>query len=559
MSAVGIEQGQLLLALQQRLMLVLAVDLQQMRGQFAQLRQRHRAAVDPRARTARGGQHAAQAAVPVIVQGLRVQPSARGGAGGEVEFGADLGAFRAAAHQCGVGARAAKQQQRVDQQRLAGAGLAGDHGQAGAQRDFGPGDYSQIANVQRRQHGVPQRMARMMARFYGRSAASAAVSGRRGARIWRAGLASGPCRPYACCSFVRIQSMAAHPPGLDARARQLLRSLIEQYLSGGEPVGSRTLSRSAGLEVSPATIRNIMADLEDAGLVASPHTSAGRIPTPQGLRLFVDSLLEIKPLPLADQQRLARGLQQMPGDARELATGASALLSAMTQFVGVVTVPREDDLPLRQIEFVALPDERVLAVLVFANQHIQNRILQMTRRPDAADLERAATVLNTGFCGLRLSEIRAHLALELQAADGALRNALGGAVELATHALQPGPESIPDMVVSGQANLMGVHDLADLQRLRGLFEAFQQKRELLALFENCADAPGVRLFIGEESGFAPLAGCSMVTATYGVRGRVLGSIGVIGPTRMAYDRVIQVVQTSADLLGGILNRIVTPA
>ncbi len=353
--------------------------------------------------------------------------------------------------------------------------------------------------------------------------------------------------------------MAAHPPGLDARARQLLRSLIEQYLSGGEPVGSRTLSRSAGLEVSPATIRNIMADLEDAGLVASPHTSAGRIPTPQGLRLFVDSLLEIKPLPLADQQRLARGLQQMPGDARELATGASALLSAMTQFVGVVTVPREDDLPLRQIEFVALPDERVLAVLVFANQHIQNRILQMTRRPDAADLERAATVLNAGFCGLRLSEIRAHLALELQAADGALRNALGDAVELATHALQPGPESIPDMVISGQANLMGVHDLADLQRLRGLFEAFQQKRELLALFENCAAAPGVRLFIGEESGFAPLAGCSMVTATYGVQGRVLGSIGVIGPTRMAYARVIQVVQTSADLLGGILNRIVTPA
>lgn len=353
--------------------------------------------------------------------------------------------------------------------------------------------------------------------------------------------------------------MAAHLPDLDARARQLLRSLIEQYLSGGEPVGSRTLSRSAGLEVSPATIRNIMADLEDAGLVASPHTSAGRIPTPQGLRLFVDSLLEIKPLPRADQQRLARGLQQMPGDARELATGASTLLSAMTQFVGMVTVPREDDLPLRQIEFVVLPDERVLAVLVFANQHIQNRILQMTRRPDAADLERAATVLNAGFSGLRLGEIRAHLAHELQAADGALRSALGSAAELATHAVQPGPESLPDLVVSGQANLMGVHDLVDLQRLRGLFEAFQQKRELLALFESCAAAPGVRLFIGEESGFAPLAGCSMVTATYGVQGRVLGSIGVIGPTRMDYDRVIQVVQTSADLLGGILNRIATPA
>lgn len=353
--------------------------------------------------------------------------------------------------------------------------------------------------------------------------------------------------------------MAARLPDLDARARQLLRSLIEQYLSGGEPVGSRTLSRSAGLEVSPATIRNVMADLEDAGLVASPHTSAGRIPTPQGLRLFVDSLLEVKPLSSREREQMARSLMQSPGDTRELATGASALLSAMTQFVGVVTVPREDDLPLRQIEFVPLGEDRVLAVLVFANQHIQNRILQMTRRPDPAELERAAAVLNESFSGLRLAEIRAHLARELQAADGALSQALGAAMELATHAVQPVPESLPDMIVSGQANLMGLQDLTDLQRLRGLYEAFQQKRELLALFENCADAPGVRVFIGEESGFAPLAGCTMVTATYGAQGRVLGSIGVIGPTRMAYDRVIQVVQTSADLLGGILNRIVTPS
>ncbi len=353
--------------------------------------------------------------------------------------------------------------------------------------------------------------------------------------------------------------MAAPLPPLDARARHLLRSLIEQYLSGGEPVGSRTLSRSAGLEVSPATIRNIMSDLEEAGLVASPHTSAGRIPTPQGLRVFVDSLLELKPLPPADRQRLARGLQQVPGDARDLAAGASALLSAMTQFVGVVTVPREDDLPLRQIEFVALPGERVLAVLVFANQHIQNRILQLARRLAPGELERAAAVLNAGFMGLRLGEIRARLAQELYAADGVLRAALGSAAELAAGAVQAGPESMPDMIVSGQANLVGVQGLADLQHLRGLFEAFQQKRELLALFENCAAAPGVRVFIGEESGFAPLAGCTVVTATYGAQGRVLGSIGVIGPTRMAYDRVIQVVQTSADLLGGILNRLITPA
>ena len=263
-----------------------------------------------------------------------------------------------------------------------------------------------------------------------------------------------------------------HGHELDARTRRLLRSLIAQYLADGEPVGSRTLSRSSGLDVSPATIRNIMADLEEAGLVASPHTSAGRIPTPQGLRVFVDSLLELKPLPPADRQRLARGLQQVPGDARDLAAGASALLSAMTQFVGVVTVPREDDLPLRQIEFVALPGERVLAVLVFANQHIQNRILQLARRLAPGELERAAAVLNAGFMGLRLGEIRARLAQELYAADGVLRAALGSAAELAAGAVQAGPESMPDMIVSGQANLVGVQGLADLQHLRGLFEAF---------------------------------------------------------------------------------------
>ncbi len=353
--------------------------------------------------------------------------------------------------------------------------------------------------------------------------------------------------------------MAASLPDLDARARQLLRSLIEQYLSGGEPVGSRTLSRSAGLEVSPATIRNIMADLEDAGLLASPHTSAGRIPTPQGLRLFVDSLLEVKPLQGADRARLARGLEQVPGDARELAAGASALLSAMTQFVGVVTVPREDELPLQQIEFVVLPGERVLAVLVFAEQHIQNRILQLTRRFDGAELERAAAVLNRGFAGLTLAQIRVRLAQELNAADGALRAALGSSAELAASAVQRGPELAPQLFVSGQANLLGMQELDDRRRLRELFAAFQEKRELLALFESCAAAPGVRVFIGEESGFAPLAGCAMVTATYAAQGRVLGSIGVIGPTRMAYQHVIQVVQTSADLLGGILNRLITPA
>ena len=346
-------------------------------------------------------------------------------------------------------------------------------------------------------------------------------------------------------------------PMLDARARQLLRTLIAQYLVDGEPVGSRTLSRASGLDVSAATIRNIMSDLEEAGLLASPHTSAGRVPTAQGLRVFVDSLIELKPLPREEMDRLEREVPRDASNGRELLSNVSTLLSAVTHFVGVVTVPREGDMPLKHIDFVALPDNRVLAVLVFADQQVQNRVLQMTRRPHAAELEHAAAVLNAQFAGLRLDDIRARLLAELRAAGGDLHRALGAAVDMAAGAFAPPPHEGLDMLVSGQTNLMGQQGLADLERLRDLFEAFQQKRGLLALLETCARAPGVRLFIGEESGFAALDGCSVVTAPYGAGGRVLGAIGVIGPTRMAYDRVIPVVQASAHLLSDALNRVVT--
>jgi heat-inducible transcriptional repressor len=343
---------------------------------------------------------------------------------------------------------------------------------------------------------------------------------------------------------------------LDARARRLLRTLISQYLVDGEPVGSRTLSRSSGLEVSPATIRNIMADLEEAGLVASPHTSAGRVPTPRGLRLFVDSLIELQPLANDELARLQRELPLGPTPTLDLLGNASTLLSAMTRFAGVVTVPRQTDFPLRHIDFVPLPDARVLVILVFTDNQVQNRIVQLDKPLLTSELEQAANYLNAHFVGLRVDEVRAHLLADLRETGSELNRLLASTMELATASFAP-QVGVTDMLVSGQTNLMAYSELSDLQRLRELFDAFQQKNELLQLMEVCARAPGVRLFIGEESGFTALDGCSVVTASYGAQGRVLGAVGVIGPTRMAYEKVIPVVQATAGLLTDALNRAAT--
>lgn len=342
-------------------------------------------------------------------------------------------------------------------------------------------------------------------------------------------------------------------PDLDTRSRQLLRSLIANYLAHGEPVGSRTLARTSGLDVSAATIRNIMADLEEVGLVTSPHTSAGRIPTPHGLRLFVDSLVELSPLAPEDMASLRAGMGGQPGTARDILTSTSTLLSAVTRFVGVVTVPGQADFPLRHIDFVALPDARVLVILVFSDNQVQNRVVQLTSDLPAHTLGKAANYLNSHYAGMRLDEIRSHLVGELREAGSELNRMLSAAVELASASFAPSGEG--DVLVSGQTNLMDYEEMADVGRLRELFEAFQRKQELLQLMEMCANAQGVQLFIGEESGYAALDGCSVVTATYGSGGRILGSVGVIGPTRMAYQRVIPVVQTTAQLLSDALTRV----
>ena len=338
----------------------------------------------------------------------------------------------------------------------------------------------------------------------------------------------------------------------DPRARQLLRTLIARYIRDGVPVGSQTLARHAGLDVSPATIRNILGDLEDIGLLASPHTSAGRVPTSQGYRVFVDSLLQLKPLPEGEMARL-RGELPAGASTQSLLGGASELLSAMSRFVGVVSAPRRESFAFRHIDFVPVGAQRVLAILVFADNDVQNRIIH-TRRPyDAGELERVANYLNHHFAGRPLAEIRATLLHDLQAARDEMQSLLAHTVDLAAEVLRPEPDAGEGMLLAGQTRLMGVQDLSDLDRLRELFEAFARKREILQLLERTIEAQGVRIFIGEETGLAPLESVSLVTAPYAAAdGRLLGVVGVIGPTRMAYDRVIPVVQAAADVLGGAL-------
>lgn len=349
-----------------------------------------------------------------------------------------------------------------------------------------------------------------------------------------------------------MRPRATNDSPLDPRARQLLRTLIGRYIRDGEPVGSQTLARCAGLDVSPATIRNILGDLEDLGLLASPHTSAGRVPTVQGYRVFVDSLLQMRPLPDDDLARLRQELP--PGSGTQSLLGsASELLSAMTHFVGMVSVPGRSQFALKHIDFVALDAQRVLAILVFVDNDVQNRVLQLRRPLDSGELERIANYLNRHFSGRTLAEIRSGLLRELKIARAEMEQLLTRTVELAEQAFVPDAEA-EDFVMTGQTRLMGLQELADVDRLRELFEAFARKREILQLLERTIHAPGVRVFIGEETGLAPLEGVSLVSAPYGSGGHVLGVLGVIGPTRMAYERVIPVVQAAADALGAALEQ-----
>ena len=330
---------------------------------------------------------------------------------------------------------------------------------------------------------------------------------------------------------------------LDERSKVLLKALVERYISDGQPVGSRTLSRASGLELSPATIRNVMADLEELGLIVSPHTSAGRIPTAKGYRLFVDTMLTV-------QQSELPQLQLMPEQPQRVIANAAHLLSNLSQFVGVVLAPRRASV-FRQIEFLRLSERRLLVIIVSPDGDVQNRVIFTEADYSPAQLIEAANFLNSHYAGLAMEQVRERLKLEVDSLRGEVAALMQAAVSAGSEAMS---QSQGEVVISGERNLLAVSDFSsDMDNLRRAFELFEQKTQILRLLDISSRAEGVRIFIGGESQVVPFEDLSVVSAPYEVDGQVVGRLGVIGPTRMAYDRMIQIVDITSKLVTNALS------
>ncbi|MFO1392782.1 MAG: heat-inducible transcriptional repressor HrcA [Steroidobacteraceae bacterium] len=343
---------------------------------------------------------------------------------------------------------------------------------------------------------------------------------------------------------------------INERAQHLLRVLVESYIRDGQPVGSRALSRDSGLNLSSATVRNVMADLEEYGFVTSPHTSAGRVPTDKGYRFFVDTLLRQRPAAAAEEviDALRRRLDEEPErDPKTIVSVASQVLSSITHLAGVVTMPRQPHQSLSQIEFLPLSDNRVLAVMVVNGRDVQNRIVELERYYSADELRRAAAFLNQQFAGKELRQVREDLVGELAQAGEQLNQLMRDAIMLARQMVGPAAPEASEYIIAGETNLMEFAELSNVDKLRRLFEAFTAKRDILHLLDLSLRAEGVQIFIGQESGYQILDDCSLVTAPYMLDNETVGVLGVIGPTRMAYERVIPIVDVTAKLLGSALN------
>jgi heat-inducible transcriptional repressor len=337
----------------------------------------------------------------------------------------------------------------------------------------------------------------------------------------------------------------------DERARHILRTLVEQFVRDGQPVGSRTLSKESRLSLSPATIRNVMSDLEDLGLITAPHTSAGRVPTAKGYRMFVDTLVQLRPPAEGEVQELRSQLTSDPAaGAKAVAASASAALSMLTSLAGLVTLPKPSHVSLRQIEFLRIAEGRVLVILITEEGEVQNRILHLERDFGESELVRAANWLNDNYTGKDIRSIRKLLVERLQETQASMNQLMLDTIAFAESAL-PGESS--GYVLSGETRLMNFQELSDIDKLRQLFEAFSEQREILGLLDRSIAADGVQIFIGEESGYQLLDECSIVTAPYRVDNEIVGVLGVIGPTRMAYERVIPIVDLTAKLVGSALN------
>ncbi len=334
---------------------------------------------------------------------------------------------------------------------------------------------------------------------------------------------------------------------IDKRAQILLKTLVEYYISDGQPIGSRTLLQRSGLDVSPATIRNVMSDLEQLGFIASPHTSAGRVPTQKGYRLFVDSLLTVKPLEDEILAQIQTGLSTP--NPSELIANAADMLSQLTQFAGVVMTPKRKRIAFKHLEFLTLSDKRILVIIVTSDGNVQNRII-LTEKPfSPSELTQAGNYFNEHFSGHTFEEVQQKLHAELKQMQNDMN-------QLMTAALEASSKKANDdgVVIAGERNLLQVDDLStNVSSLRKLFEIFERRTSLMQLLDNSQRAEGIQIFIGGESGYLPLDECSMITAPYEADGQVVGTLGVIGPTRMAYERVIPIVDVTAKLLSNALS------
>jgi heat-inducible transcriptional repressor len=335
---------------------------------------------------------------------------------------------------------------------------------------------------------------------------------------------------------------------LDDRAKLLLKALVERYIADGQPVGSRTLAKAAGMELSPATIRNVMSDLEELGLIASPHTSAGRIPTPRGYRLFVDTMLTVRRDGLAPMNDMrAPGIEA--GQPLQVISHAAQMLSSLSQFVGVVMAPRRASV-FRHIEFLSLSERRVLVIIVSPEGDVQNRIIHTQVSFTQSQLLEASNFLNAHYSGLTMEAVRERLKTEVEALRGEIADLMKAAVEIGTGNDSPQDE----VVVSGERNLLSVSEFSsDMGNLRRMFDLFEQKTQLIRLLDVSAQADGVRIYIGGESQVVPYEDLSVVTAPYEVDGQVVGTLGVIGPQRMPYERMIQIVDVTAKLVSNALS------
>ncbi|MBT2322901.1 heat-inducible transcriptional repressor HrcA [Variovorax paradoxus] len=330
---------------------------------------------------------------------------------------------------------------------------------------------------------------------------------------------------------------------LDDRAKLLLKTLVERYIAEGQPVGSRTLSRASGLELSPATIRNVMSDLEGLGLIASPHTSAGRIPTARGYRLFVDTMLTA-------QREQFTPPSLAPDQPQKVIANAANLLSNLSQFVGVVMAPRRASV-FRQIEFLRLSDRRLLVIIVSPDGDVQNRVIFPEVDYSQSQLVEASNYINTHFAGLSIEQVRDRLQSEMEQLRGEIAALMQAAVQVSSEVLT---EAQDEVVIAGERNLLAVTDFSgDMSHLRRAFELFEQKAQLMRLLDVSSKAEGVRIFIGGESQVVPFDDLSIVSANYEVDGEVVGTLGVIGPTRMPYERMIQIVDITSRLVTNALS------